>query len=224
MNIIALDDDFDFLNILTRTMKDLDYKFKPTSNMLEFTNALKNDQYDLIIMDLYLRDRFLGLNLIQFIKDHQKFKEIPILATSRFNDQQKINEVLSFGADDYLIKPIDTYTISNKINFLTSDFGATEQYLTKVPSDFQDIKIKTKVTLKHLGIEHIILQSELYIYPGTKLEIEVSGLSQYYDSKDLIQIIVLGCQKLHNTSWEIKCVPTKDSKELLKKLFKPGLR
>ena len=75
-----------------------------------------------------------------------------------------------------------------------------------------------------MGVEQIILQSDLYIYPGTKLEIEVSGLSQHYDSRDLIQIIVLGCQRIDEVLWEIKCVPTKESRDLLKKLFKPGLR
>jgi len=68
-------------------------------------SALDEFQPDLVLMDLHLPDME-GTSLTQRIREHEDFAHIPIVFLTGDPDPELQYQVLEFGADDFLSKPI----------------------------------------------------------------------------------------------------------------------
>ena len=59
----------------------------------------------LILLDLYLPDRQYGYSLLQTIKAHHLFREIPIVMLSQSTDPDDISESYNLRTNSYIVKP-----------------------------------------------------------------------------------------------------------------------
>ena len=60
---------------------------------------------DLVLMDLHMPGTS-GTSLTQQIREHPRFSELPVVFLTGDNDPERQVEVLEFGADDYILKPV----------------------------------------------------------------------------------------------------------------------
>lgn len=123
-NIIVMEDDA----FLKEFYSFVFNKVGHSADLLEdgdiFFQKLNSHKYDLIIMDLSLKNTFLngekvdGIALSQLIKKNEKLKNIPIvLVTAHAVDFQSKHLFEESLADDYIIKPIsDVKVFINKID------------------------------------------------------------------------------------------------------------
>ncbi len=72
---------------------------------LKILTALKSFHPDLVLMDLYMPDAN-GAELTRVIREHPEFVSTPIVFLSGEQHTDKKLNALSFGADDFLSKPI----------------------------------------------------------------------------------------------------------------------
>lgn len=75
-----------------------------------FYSKLASSEFDLIIMDITLREGKSGTQLTKEIKGSKVFSSIPVLALSAHVFEQDKRAALKAGVDEYLEKPV-----SNKI-------------------------------------------------------------------------------------------------------------
>jgi len=112
-NIIVMEDDAFLKEFYSFVFNKVGY----TADLLEdgdvFFQKLKSQKYDLIIMDLSLKNTYLneekvdGIALSQLVKKDEDLKEIPIvLVTAHAVDFQSKHLFDESLADDYIIKPI----------------------------------------------------------------------------------------------------------------------
>lgn len=103
-NILLIEDNLEVLNNNALFLKD---KFNVTkaSNVKEAKAALKNNAFDLIVLDLILPD---GNGEEIFIELANK---VPIIILSSIDDYSFICKYLDNGALDYLIKPCKPSTL-----------------------------------------------------------------------------------------------------------------
>ena len=71
----------------------------------EVLSAMDEFQPDLVLMDLHLPDME-GTSLTQRIREHEDFAHVPIVFLTGDPDPELQYQVLEFGADDFLSKPI----------------------------------------------------------------------------------------------------------------------
>lgn len=92
----------------------------------EVFNILSNQKIDLIIMDINLKNTYYnqekvdGVIITRKIKEHDKFKDIPIMLVTAYKNKGGESNYLDISkADDYIIKPIVDYNdLLNKVNNL----------------------------------------------------------------------------------------------------------
>jgi two-component system chemotaxis response regulator CheY len=72
---------------------------------------------DLVILDLNMPDMH-GMEVIRFIRQHESYRNIPIVILTTRNDEDTRTTALKAGADMYITKPYDPATFSDKINKL----------------------------------------------------------------------------------------------------------
>ncbi len=72
-----------------------------------FYNIIQNIQFDLILMDIFLRDSKDGIQLTRELKEKPEYKKIPILIVTAQNTTKDRNASREAGAELFLTKPLD---------------------------------------------------------------------------------------------------------------------
>ena len=80
---------------------------------------LDSIQPDIILLDVML-PRINGTALIRFLRNEEKTKTTPVIVMSgQFIDEEFQKDVMTMGADDYIVKPIVLKLLHRKIEVLT---------------------------------------------------------------------------------------------------------
>jgi len=101
--ILLIDDDNKLTELLTEYLKKYNLTSHTFDNPVIALNHLKNNYYDLIVLDIMLPE----MDGFETLKELRKTNDIPvIMLTARGDTTDKIVG-LELGADDYLAKPFE---------------------------------------------------------------------------------------------------------------------
>lgn len=141
ISILVIEDDNDINNMLTKLMKRNGYNVIQAYSGTEAMIYLKNNDFQLILLDLMLP----GISGEELIKNIRKTKEMPVIVISAKVDKKDKIKLLDLGADDYITKPFDIEELSARI------YSNLRRYLK-----FNNVSDTTKV----LNFKDISLNSE----------------------------------------------------------------
>ncbi len=68
-----------------------------------------------IILDWIMPGPMDGLGLLDYLKKNKNYSHLPVMMVSSVSDKAKIVKVMKYGVKDYLIKPINTSQLINKL-------------------------------------------------------------------------------------------------------------
>lgn len=74
----------------------------PPENQEELVGLVLAEKPDLIVMDI-LMPVMDGIRATKYLKEDSRTKNIPIVGLSNLGDQATINELRSYGIDDYFV-------------------------------------------------------------------------------------------------------------------------
>ena len=101
--ILVVDDIRSQRELATRLLSSLGYKVKSVSNGRKAINYLKNNNVDLLLLDMIMETDFDGLDTyleIQKFKANQK-----VIVASGFSESDRVKEIIKIGAGRYIKKP-----------------------------------------------------------------------------------------------------------------------
>ena len=75
---------------------------------------LEKTNVDLIISDWNMDD-IDGLTLLKVIRRHPKTKGMPFIMATGRSDKEQVQQAISFGVNNYIIKPFDLSTMRKRI-------------------------------------------------------------------------------------------------------------
>ena len=81
-----------------------DFNFVETGGGFEALKILPREKFDIIITDINMPD-INGLELVNFVKKNDLYKNIPLLIISTERSKNDIDKGLALGADEYIVKP-----------------------------------------------------------------------------------------------------------------------
>ena len=103
INILAVDDDKEFLTLLYDVLKDESYEISVAESMPDAVKKVKDILFDLIITDKNMPEPK-GADLINEIKSISPASKIIVL--TGFGDVESYLELMNLGIYDYLNKPV----------------------------------------------------------------------------------------------------------------------
>ena len=103
INILAVDDDKEFLTLIHDVLKDEGYEITVAESMSEAIAKVKDVLFDLIITDKNMPEPK-GADLINEIKSISPDSKIIVL--TGFGDVESYLELMNLGIYDYLNKPV----------------------------------------------------------------------------------------------------------------------
>jgi two-component system chemotaxis response regulator CheY len=75
---------------------------------------LEQANVDLIISDWNMDD-IDGLTLLKVIRKHPRTQSMPFIMATGRSDKEQVKEAISFGVNNYIIKPFDAMTMKKRI-------------------------------------------------------------------------------------------------------------
>jgi len=104
IHVLIIEDNFDdakkYQNMLGKMTNPLT-TFEHVSSLIKAFTRLKKGGVDLILLDLFLPE---SKGLKTFHKTHKRMPQIPIIALTRFEDEDTGVKAVGEGALDYLVK------------------------------------------------------------------------------------------------------------------------
>jgi len=111
-NILMVEDDIELAEIISETLEAYKIKVTNFTSPKKAIESLKNNIYDLVILDLSLPE----IDGLEVLKKIREFSNIPIIISSARSDFDDKSIAFENGADDYLPKPYDLRELVLRIN------------------------------------------------------------------------------------------------------------
>ena len=115
-NILIVEDDQFFRELLKKKLTSVGFSIIEASNGEEGVEKVKSKKPDLIILDLLLPN-IDGFEVLSKVKTSSDTSSTPVIIVSNLGQQEDIEKGMKLGANDYLIKSqFDIESIVSKIN------------------------------------------------------------------------------------------------------------
>lgn len=88
-------------------VKEVVCKNSPEEFMTYMSTTENQKRTHLILLDMNLKSSLTGLDLLQWLKDHEYLKDIPTCIITGSTDGSEMEKAKKLGAEIYLRKPLD---------------------------------------------------------------------------------------------------------------------
>ncbi len=142
------------------------FKVDIVSSGKEVINKIQEKRYDLILMDLEMPD-IDGIKTTQKIRELEKDKgeRIPIIALTAYAFEEKRNQCLKVGMNDYLVKPIHPETlIKTVMDVIQNKKGNNTSTEEKIINYKNKLIFNEEAVLRRVDNDMELLQSIVKIF------------------------------------------------------------
>jgi twitching motility two-component system response regulator PilG len=105
-DILLIEDDLATIRLLTSYFESKGYKCKGVASGTKGVEEVRNTIPKLILLDIILPD-ISGYELCKMIKEHEKYKEIPVYLLTAIPGSEVEKRMGEIKADGYILKPFD---------------------------------------------------------------------------------------------------------------------
>lgn len=109
--VLIIEDNIDVNKMLAETLTDAGYEVKSAYTGIEGVNEIKNNGYDLVLLDIMLPYK----SGDEILREVREFSEIPIIIISAKDLISTKIDLLKLGADDYITKPFDLGEVAARV-------------------------------------------------------------------------------------------------------------
>lgn len=101
--ILLVEDDPLIIKIYSSRLEQEGFKVDIASKGGEVVEKLKEQRYDLVLLDLVMPE-LTGFEILQKIKKDDKISSVKVLVLSNLGEKENISKASRLGAVDYLVK------------------------------------------------------------------------------------------------------------------------
>jgi two-component system, OmpR family, phosphate regulon response regulator OmpR len=195
IHILVVDDDEGIRLLVKKYLNENNYLVTTADSAEDASDKIKVIKFDLIILDIMMP----GKSGLEFIQDHKKKLETPIILLTAKGEANERIEGLEVGADDYLPKPFEPKELVLRIQNILNKTKKTDQ---KRIVEFENVKIdlnklliiKNDNEFKINNTEKIILE-RMINNPGKTFSREDIGNIINLDKERSIDVIITRLRK-----------------------------
>lgn len=202
IKILVIDDVSAFRMIASKYLGTSEYEIIEAANGQEGLKALMvyND-IKLVFVD-YMMPVMDGPTFVEKAQSLKKDMGFKICMMTSIGNDQGIKNCLKKGADDYLIKPVDKTTLTERAKILLE--GQRPDQFASVGANFQGMIMRVDsfipVTVTELSEGHISFESQTDLPLGAKIIFEAKALSQMMGAKTQFFMRIFSCIKEGKTT------------------------
>ena len=116
--MLVVDDSTAIRKAIRRILESLGYDVDEAENGRQaLTYCIEWGHVDGILLDIDMPVMD-GLTFLRLLRQDARFAELPVMMCTTHNAMSKIEEALSLGANEYIMKPFDAEIIGSKLEQL----------------------------------------------------------------------------------------------------------
>ena len=205
--LLAVDDDSNLLEVIKMRLESSDFDVVTALSEEDAIHAVRNQSFDLAIIDLQLGDSD-GISVMENILKINA--GIPVIILTAYGTIESAVEAMQKGAFNYLTKPFDPRELLIQIDKALENSKLTGEIkrlknLLHEKYDFTNIIARSKNMLKILSQVSIVAKSDSTVYihgeSGTGKELIARALHLASDRKDG-PFVAINCAALPETLLE----------------------
>jgi len=113
--VLIVDDDEELVELITDVLeKDGRFEVRSANNGFQAGMLVKEYRPDLVVLDVMLPD-INGKDVCKLIRSDQSLEDVRIICISGMVEEDKVDELLEAGADDFLHKPFDVEVLLDRM-------------------------------------------------------------------------------------------------------------
>jgi DNA-binding response OmpR family regulator len=116
--ILTVDDDPIIIKVLTAALHKAGYSVSVAKDGFDAVEIASRESFDLFILDVNLPGGVSGFNILSTLRNNPKTKSTPIMFLTGRKEKADVMKAVTAGANDYLVKPIDTDILLAKVEAL----------------------------------------------------------------------------------------------------------
>ena len=194
-HILLVDDDDGIRSLVKKYLNENNFLVTTSDSAETAAEKIMIIKFDLIILDIMMS----GKSGLEFIQEHKKNLETPIILLTAKGEAKERIEGLEIGADDYLPKPFEPKELILRIKNIIDKTIKTEQ---KRVIEFENVKIdlnklliiKNNKEFKINNTEKTILE-KMINNPGKTFSREDIGQLINLDKERSIDVIITRLRK-----------------------------
>ncbi len=194
-HILLVDDDEGIRSLVKKYLNENSFLVTTSDSAENASEKVKIIKFDLIILDIMMS----GKSGLDFINDHKKDLDTPIILLTAKGEPSERVEGLELGADDYLGKPFEPKELILRIkNILTKTIKTDQKRIIEFENVVIDLNkliiIKNKIEFKINNTEKTILE-KMINNPGNTFSRERIGKLINLDKERSIDVIITRLRK-----------------------------
>ncbi|MDA8842536.1 response regulator, partial [Candidatus Pelagibacter bacterium] len=179
-HILVVDDDDGIRSLVKKYLNENNFLVTTANSAEDASEKISIIKFDLIILDIMMP----GKNGLEFIKDHKKKLDTPIILLTAKGEANERVEGLETGADDYLPKPFEPKELILRIKNILDKTLKTEQVRI---IEFANVKIDLNKLLIHKNDKEFKINNTEKII----LEKMINNPGKTFSREDIGQLIEL---------------------------------
>lgn len=188
--IYCVEDDKSIREIEMYTLQSTGFEAKGFEDGKSFFATLKNEQPDLILLDVMLPDED-GISILTKLKNKPEYMHIPVIIASAKGEEYDKIKGLDTGADDYLAKPFGMMEMVSRIKAVLRRANKTSNNTLssrniEIDTDSHIVKVNGEVvelTLKEYELLKLFLSHPGIVYTRDTLLSEIWETEYYGETR-----------------------------------------
>lgn len=189
-NILVVEDNLDLRELFVTTINNAGYRAFGATDGLDALNLMDNTHIDLIVADIMM-PKMSGYELTKELRSLGN--SIPILMVTAKDDYNSLQKGFSFGADDYMIKPVNVNELLLRIQALLRRARINSEKKIVIGStiiDYESMTVKYNDDDIVLPLKEFNLLFKLLSFPGKiftrqQLMDEIWGMDSETDDRTI---------------------------------------
>lgn len=134
--ILVVDDELNIRELIKKYAKYEGHEVEDAHNGLEAIEKVKNNHYDIVIMDIMIPE----LDGFTAVKEIRKLKNIPVIMLSARGEEYDKIHGFDLGVDDYVVKPFSPKELMLRVNAILMRYQRVNSGNTDI-WEYRDLKI-----------------------------------------------------------------------------------
>ena len=114
-HVLVIDDTHENLDLMRRQLGRQGHAVTTADSGAAGLKILETTEIDVILVDVLMPDMN-GIELLSRIKDHPKWRYIPVVVVSGLKDMRAVTRCIAAGAEDYLQRPVDPVLLHARVS------------------------------------------------------------------------------------------------------------
>jgi DNA-binding response OmpR family regulator len=111
VKVLLVEDDETASELIVKYLTGCGFDITPVFTATDGISHIRHDDFDIVLLDMNLPD----FNGFEVLKSIQARLPVPVIVTSAYSDTRSKLTAFKYGADDYMVKPLDMEELEARI-------------------------------------------------------------------------------------------------------------